>query len=360
MNRVISAGDIAATFPQLIMELRGDNSATVNCVASSEAAQPQSLVYANQSEMLQQALNGPASVILTSPKLLAGSSAPATETAGKALLVSRFPDLAYAFVTRKYFGRDLRAEAWWHPRIHSSAVIAPNARIGQRVIIGPNAVIGSGCVLEDDVYVGPNSVLEEGARVGRGATLHAQVFIGHDCIVGDECEILPHVTLGSDGYGYAHDEKGQHHRIPHQGRVVLGARVDIGANCAIDRGTISDTVIGEGTKMDNMCHIAHNTRIGKFCLITACFVTGGSAKIGDYVVVGGRTTVSGHLTVGDKVQIGAHAGVTSDLMEPGQYSGYPLQPLKDYLKTTASMVHLPRLRKDVARLMKKVFPEENI
>ena len=352
---MITATDILSTFPQLITELRGEGQIAVAKVAPFDQADAQSMVYANQSNFLEKALSSRAGLILTSPKLLNGHQ-PAQ---GQAFLISKYPDLAYAMITKKFFGRDIRNEAWWHPRIHPSAIVAPNCKIGSRVIIGPNAVIGSCCVLGDDVYIGPNAVLEEGVHVGAKSVIHAQVFIGHDCAIGSECEILPHTTIGSDGYGYAHDATGNHHRIPHQGRVVIGSKVDIGANCAIDRGTLDDTRIGEGTKMDNLCHIAHNTQIGKFCLITACFVTGGSAKIGDYVVIGGRTTMSGHKTVGDRVHIGALAGVSSDVLEPGQYSGYPLQPLRDYLKTTASVVHLPKLRKDVSRLLRKVFPDES-
>ena len=353
MNKMVSAADIASTFPQLIVELRGEGSVAVDHVSSCATADRNSLVYANQSGLLQKALESEASVILTSPKLIENQSL----KSGQTLLVSRFPDLAYAFVARKFFGRNLRAEAWWHPLIHPSAVVASNAFIGQRVTIGPHAVVGAGCVIEDDAYIGPQCCIEENVHFGKWATLHAHVFIGHRCVIGDECEILPNCTIGSDGYGYAHDDKGHHHRIPHQGRVVLGRNVDVGANCAIDRGTIDDTRIGDGTKMDNLCHIAHNTQIGKFCLITAAFVTGGSAKIGDYVIVGGRTTISGHRSIGNKVHIGAHSGVTQDITEPGEYAGYPLQPLKEYLKSTASVVHLPRLRRDVAKLMKKVFPD---
>ncbi len=193
-------------------------------------------------------------------------------------------------------------------------------------------------------------MIERGARIGADTLLHAQVFVGWGCQVGARCEIHPHTTLGSDGYSYAHDEQGNHYKIPQVGIVVIEDDVEIGANCAIDRAAFDTTRIGSGTKLDNLCHIAHNCQIGRNVLLTAGFFVAGSSTIGDNFICGGRSTVTDHVKICANVQVAGLCAITKSITEPGAYGGHPLQPMKHYLRTTASLPHLPEIRKTLAAM----------
>ena len=218
--------------------------------------------------------------------------------------------------------------------------------------------MGAGAVIGKDALIGPGCVVEEGARVGEGTVLHALVFLGRFCVVGDRCEIHPHTTIGSDGYAYAQDESRHHHKIPQLGIVSIEDDVEIQANCAIDRAAFGVTRIGRGTKIDNLCHIAHNCDIGEHVLLTGGFFVAGSSTVGDHCVAGGRATITDHVKVCAGVQLGGLCGVTKDLTEPGAYSGYPLQPMGKFLRTATSLPHLPELRRRVADLERRLAARE--
>lgn len=241
---------------------------------------------------------------------------------------------------------------------HPTAVVHPTAEVSIGVVIGPHAVIGENVRIGEGSFIGANTVVEENVNIGSHVTIHPQVYVGHSCEIGHHCEIMPQVVLGSEGYGYAHDQNGNHYRVPHTGKVILEDDVHIGGACCIDRGTIEDTVIGKGTKLDNLIHLAHNTVIGKNGLLTAQFGCAGSSTIGDNFMCGGKTSLAGHIKVTDNVQVAGVSTITNNVTEPGAYGGYPLIPLKQHLKVKASSIHLPELRKQVNRMMKKLFPED--
>ena len=242
--------------------------------------------------------------------------------------------------------------------IHSTAIIDESSEISPGVVIGPNVVIGKNCRLGEGTYIGANTVIEENVVIKSHVTIHPLVYIGHSCEIGHHCEIKSQAIIGSEGYGYEHDHLGNHYRVPHTGRVVLMDDVHVGAGSALDRGTINDTVIGQGTKIDNQCHLAHNTVVGKNGLITAQAVTAGSSTIGDNFICGGKTAITGHITICDNVNLAGFSAVTNDVKEPGQYGGYPLLPLTQHLKIQASRVHIPKMRKQMRKVMKKLFPED--
>jgi UDP-3-O-[3-hydroxymyristoyl] glucosamine N-acyltransferase len=194
-------------------------------------------------------------------------------------------------------------------------------------------------------------VVENDVRIGAGTILHAHVFVGAHCEVGEGCEIHPHTTIGSDGFGYARDA-GQHQKIPHLGVVKIGDRVEIGGNCAIDRATLTATYIRSGAKLDNICHIAHNCDLGENGLYTAGFMTAGSATIGKDFVTGGNSVIGPHLTVTDGVALAARSTVHNHVTKPGQYGGYPLQPLRESRKTLVNMGQLNEMRKELSELTK--------
>jgi len=213
-------------------------------------------------------------------------------------------------------------------------------------VIGAGASIGDGCL------VGSHAVIENDATVGAGSVIHPHVFIGARCQVGQRCEIHPHTTIGGDGFGYAVDPDGKPRKISHLGNVQIGDEVEIGSNCAIDRATLSSTYIRAGAKLDNICHIAHNCDLGENGFYTAGFMMGGSTKIGRQFMTGGNSVVTAHVTIADNVSLSGRSSVTNDVPLPGHYAGYPLQPLKEAMKTAVSIGQLNEIRKNLNRVMK--------
>ena len=240
---------------------------------------------------------------------------------------------------------------------HPTAVIHKTAKLAHNIKVGPYAVIGKNCSIGSGTYIGAHAVIEENCEIGKNTTLHPHCYIGHCCQIGDHCEIMPQAVIGSEGYGYIQDEQGNHLRVPHTGRVIIKENVHVGAGTAIDRGTLKDSVIGSGTKIDNQCHLGHNIVVGKRGLITAHTTTAGSVTIGDNFVCGGKTAINSHIQITDNVQLAGLSGVHRDIKESGQYGGYPLEPLKKFLKTKASLVHVPKLRKQINQLLKLIKKE---
>jgi UDP-3-O-[3-hydroxymyristoyl] glucosamine N-acyltransferase len=213
-------------------------------------------------------------------------------------------------------------------------------------VIGAGASIGEGCC------IGSHVVVENGARIGAGTMLHPHVFVGAGCEIGRDCEVHPHTSIGSDGFGYCAAAGGHPRKIPQLGNVCIGDEVEIGSNCAIDRATISSTRIRSGAKLDNICHVAHNCDLGEDGFYTAGFMMAGSTTIGRRFMTGGNTVVAAHLTIADDVALAGRSTVTSNVTEPGQYGGYPLQPLRDAMRTIATLGQLHEIRRNLNRVLK--------
>ena len=267
------------------------------------------------------------------------------------LISSKNVPLAMANILRTFYDRPIAARPFDGERIHPSAIISETAKIHSTAIVGPLAVISEGCEVGENSYIGAQSTLERNVKVGASCLVHPQVYVGPETVIGDRCEIKPHATIGTEGFGYANDDKGSF-RIPHMGKLILESDVHVGSGTQIDRGTLSDSRIGQGTKIDNHCHFGHNINMGKNCIVTGGFISAGSVTVGDNCVIGGRTTVSGHLKIASRVQLAGLTGVTKSIEKSGAYGGYPAQPLPLAMKTTATMVQLPRLRKVIVKLAK--------
>jgi UDP-3-O-[3-hydroxymyristoyl] glucosamine N-acyltransferase len=254
-------------------------------------------------------------------------------------------------VLLKYFDQKCYRFTQWGER-HPTAVVHPDATIGARSFVGPYCVIGAHAGIGDDCLIGAHAVIENGARIGARTVLHPHVFVGAGCHIGDDCEIHPHTSIGSDGFGYAVDPDGRPRKIAHLGNVEIGNGVEIGSNCAIDRATLTSTYIRSGTKLDNICHIAHNCDLGENGFFTAGFMMGGSTKIGRQFVTGGNSVVTAHITLGDNIVLAGRSSVTCDVPDAGSYGGYPLQPLKEAMKTIANIGHLNEIRRNLNRVMR--------
>lgn len=245
-----------------------------------------------------------------------------------------------------------RRAALLKTEIHANAVVHPTATLAERVVIGPMAVIGPRVHIEDDCHIGAGCVIEEGARIGRGSLLHPRVTVYAACRIGERAVIHSGAVIGADGFGFAL-EAGQWLKIPQVGAVVIGNDVEIGANTTIDRGTLDDTVIGNGVKLDNQIQVAHNVRIGDHTAIAACVGIAGSAEIGAHCQIGGAAGILGHLQLADETIIGPMSLVMSSITESGKYVGvYPLQSQAEWEKSAAVVRRLPELRRQVQSIQK--------
>jgi len=256
-------------------------------------------------------------------------------------------------VLLKHFDRKRERFAQWGER-HPTAVVHPSATIGADVLLGPYCVIGAGASIGDGCCIGSHVVVENGARIGAGTILHPHAFVGAGCELGRNCEVHPHTTIGSDGFGYAVGADRRPQKLSHLGNVCIGDEVEIGGNCSIDRATLSSTYVRSGTKLDNICHIAHNCDLGEDGFYTAGFMMAGSTTIGRRFMTGGNSVVSAHLTLADDVVLAGRSTVTNDVREPGHYGGYPLQPLKEAMRTLASLGHITEMRRNLNRVMKRL------
>jgi UDP-3-O-[3-hydroxymyristoyl] glucosamine N-acyltransferase len=353
-SMAISTENLLRDFPELVNWNRGAKDVLISNINNPQLATAESLVFIADEKHLAPALSSGAKALVINTKLL--SRLPESEK--RTILVSGNPQVLMAKAAKKYFPQTAQRVPVDGHRIHPSAQISKTAELATDVIVGPGAVIGDGCVIGESSVIGANSVLEPKVKIGKRTHVHPLVFIAHHCEIGNDCEIKPHSTIGGEGFGYATDEKGEHSRITHYGRVILEDRVHIGSNVQMDRGTFADSRVGAGTKIDNHCHFGHNVVIGKGTIITGGMITAGSATIGSFCVIGGRTSMAGHISIPDKTQIAGHSGISKTVEKPGAYGGYPLQDLKSHLKTTATFAQLPKLRKQVSMILKKLGMEE--
>lgn len=346
----ITAAELMKRFPNFFIERIGDENCTVTGVSAPEAARPGTMVFLATPKALEQGLKSEASLLVVNKK---DRDTTETHRGEKTILVCPQVELAMATVINEYFLRTPYTNRAIQG-VHPTAVIGEGAEIAPGVRIGPYAVIGAGTSISKGVFVGANTVIEDDCSIDEDSVIHPLVYIGHSTVIGKRCEIHPHATIAKEGFGYAHDERFNHYRIPHQGRVVLEDDVHIGAGVTIDRSTFKETRIQAGAKFDNQIHIAHNCRVGRNSLITAGFLMAGSSQIGANFVTGGGTVVTGHIEICDNVQVSALSAVSKSITKPGQYGGHPLLPLQQHIKMKAALTHLAEMRKSLSLILKKL------
>lgn len=346
---MLSVQELMQKFPEFIKLESGESAISIEGINHPSLAKPKDLIFIQSAELLDLAKNSSSMIWCVHPSILGQIKNPP-----KTLLSSKHAMLVMSSLGTQYFPRNKHKMAFDQKRIHPSAVISSSAQISDTAIIGPGVVIRENCKVGDNTFIGPQCVLEPDVVIGKNSFLQALVFIGQGCQIGDECEVKPNTSIGSDGFGYATDAQGQHHRLTHYGRVILKNKVHIGAGVQIDRGTFEDSIIGEGTKIDNHCHFGHNIKMGKGNIVTGGMITAGSTTIGDFCVFGGRTTVAGHLEIASGSQFAGLSGISKSVEKKGRYGGYPLQSLQDALKTTATLAQLPKMRKQLTQLMNKL------
>ena len=317
----------------------GNGSVLLTGLAPADGARPGDLTFAENADYLVTAEKSQASAVLVSGDC---------ESSSKVLIRVANVRVALARVLPLFFQREELPRG-----IHPSAVISETARIDPTAHIGPNCVLGA------RVCVGARSVLMGGNHIGA------------DCKIGDEVCLLPNVVLyrqtqvghrvtihagtviGSDGFGYVLDQ-GRHLKLLHLGNVVIQEDIEIGANAAIDRGALGSTVIGQGTKIDNLVHVAHNVVIGRNCLILGQVGFAGSTTLGDYVVVASQSGIADHLKLGNQVVVGAKSGVMRDVVDGGRVLGIPAAPDRQAKRQMIALQQLPELLRRTRELEKQV------
>ncbi|MFZ3073175.1 MAG: UDP-3-O-(3-hydroxymyristoyl)glucosamine N-acyltransferase [Thermodesulfobacteriota bacterium] len=321
-------------------EVRGDASIEIHGIAGLEEALPGDIAFLSNPKYEKFLDTTRASAVIVSVKT--------KTTDGKNFIVVKDPYLAFAkaLVLLKpavRFRQGISPKA----DIHASAKLGKDVSIGSFAVMEEGAEAGDGCVIYPGVYIGRGSI------VGEGSVIYSNVSIREGVRIGRRVIIHCNSVIGSDGFGYV-KEGNSYAKIPQTGGVIIGDDVEIGASVTIDRATLGQTVIGRGTKIDNLAQLAHNVKIGEDTIIVAQVGVSGSTKIGSRVTLAGQTGVAGHIEITDDVTIGAKSGVTNDIKVQGVYTGYPVVPHMEWLRAQAAFAKLPELLKRVRELEKRL------
>lgn len=319
---------------------RGATTEIVRGVAALSDAAPGDLTFLGNAKYRAEVAKTRASVVLL-PADFSGEPQP-----GQLFLYVENPSVALARVCAR-----IEQQLWPKqvPGVHPSAAIAADAQIARTATVGPLCVIESGAVIGEHVHLQAQVFVGRNATIGESSWLMPGVVVSAECQVGKRVRLQPGVVIGSDGFGYEFI-KGRHEKVPQVGIVLIGDDVEIGANTTLDRARFSRTVVGEGTKIDNLVQIGHNVVIGKHCLLCAQVGISGSTKLEDYIVLGGQVGVAGHITVGKGTKAGGKAGINADT-EPGSFiNGNPAIPYMLERRLVVLYQRLPDLFKRVDTL----------
>ena len=309
-------------------ELTDDSSAFISGVAAIQAAGEEDVVFVTSDKYAALLTESSAAAVLTPFKL---------EAAAMPQLLVKDIDAALVCAL-KIFAPRLRALT---PGIHRTALISPDACIDQTACIGPFATVSPGAAVAAGAVIGQGCSIGENTKIGERTRLDANVAVYHNCRIGNDVIIQAGSVIGSTGFGYAFID-GAHRLIPHNGGVIIEDFVEIGANCCIDRAKFANTVIGAGTKVDNLVQIAHNVVIGKCCLIAGQVGIAGSARLGNGVVLAGHAGIGDNVELGDGVTVGAKSVVIKDFKKGTKIFGMPAREYGSYMRVQAALQRMPR------------------
>ncbi|AIB10720.1 UDP-3-O-(3-hydroxymyristoyl) glucosamine N-acyltransferase [Azospirillum argentinense] len=352
----VTLAEIAAA---LGAALEGDGTLQISrAVHPSEAEGPEDLALAMEKGLTELLANGKAVAAV----IAEGAEVPANL---QGWIVVKRPRFAMAGLTT-VFEKPVHAE----PGVHPAAFVAPEAILGAGVSVGPFAYVGPRAVLGEGVIVMPHATVGAEAVIGKDCLLHPGARIGERVVMGERCIIHPNAAVGNDGFSFVTPEPGSVesakatgkvvgtnvliHRVNSIGTVILGDDVEVGANATIDRGTITATRIGSGTKIDNLVQIGHNVQIGTNCMLCGHVGIAGSTTIGDRVVLAGKVGVADHVKIGNDAVVAANSGVGTDIPAKAVYMGYPAVPRDRAFDQYKGLARLKRMHADVTDLKKRV------
>lgn len=311
--------------------LVGDAGVAIARITGVDEAGDDSLTFATDERFLAAALQSRAAAVLVDASL------PLPQAPPKPLIVVDNARLALSNLLQL-----LREPKPQGPFCHPSAIVSPDASVAGDAYIDAHAVVEAGAQIGAGSVLGPGAFVGRNARLGENVWMHPRASVMHGCVVGDGVVLHAGAVIGSEGFGWAFVD-GRLQRIPQVGNVVLGNAVEIGANSCVDRAQTGSTLIGDGTKIDNLVQIGHNCRIGKHCAIAAQVGLAGTTVLGDFVKVAGQAGFKGHITIGTGATIGGGAGVWSDVPAGATFSGDPAQEHRANLKTEVMLRRLPKL-----------------
>ncbi len=320
--------------------LEGDGAIQISRACEIESSTPGGITFLADNRYAKYLADSSVSAVLVDDK---------TDAAGKAAIRVAHPYLAFTRVVELLY-----PDQPPQPGIDASARIDRSAKIGEHVAIGPYVVI------EPDAQIGDGSIIGAGVKIGQAAKLgtevhlYPNVVLYHAVEIGANSVINSGTVIGSDGFGFVSHED-EHHKIPHIGRVVIGSQVEIGSNCCIDRGSLRDTVIGDGSKLDNMIQIGHSVAIGRGCLLAGMVGIAGSTKLGDFVVLAAQVGVVGHISIGDRAVVAGKAGVRQSLAGGKVYAGDPAGERTAWLRQMTLLGQLGQLVKRVRQIEQKLL-----
>ena len=334
--RTLTAADIATASGG---ELRGDPTVRVGAVAPLHRAGSNDVTFLATPRYAPLLAERSPGVLLVTPALAATPGTPRS-----VVIVDKPLEALLGILPRLY------QQPHGAGGIHATVSLGRGVRLGRNVSIGPYAVLGDGASVGDGTIIDAHVVVGAGVPIGTDCHLYPSVTVYSGSVIGNRVIAHAGVRIGGDGYGYVF-AKGAHQKIPHVGRCIIHDDVEIGANSTIDRGSIDDTVIGAGTKIDNLVQIGHNCTVGKLCLIMSQVGLAGSTRVGDGCILAGQVGVKGHLEIGDGAQLGAQAGVFGDVPAGEVWSGYPARPHRESLRASAALLKLAGMMKRLERLL---------
>jgi len=320
-------------------EVVGDAAATLKGFAPADHAKPGDLTFAENEDYFARAEQSAATAIIADERF---------KSAKKILIRVPNARVAFAKAMALFFPERIYAAG-----IHPTAVVAASARVDATAHIGPHCVVGERVTISARSVLQAGDVVGDDSKLAEGVNLFPNVTIYPQTEIGARVRIHAGTVVGSDGFGYVQD-RGVHLKVPQIGNVIIGDDVEIGANVTIDRGALGPTVIGKGTKIDNLVQIAHNVEIGEGTLIISQVGISGSTKLGKYVVLAGQVGLAGHLKIGNQVTIAAKSGVMHDIPDGETWMGIPAQPDKQTKRQMIAIQRLPELLRRVAELEKKL------
>jgi UDP-3-O-[3-hydroxymyristoyl] glucosamine N-acyltransferase len=334
--RTITAEAIAALVSG---ELIGDAGVEVTGVAPLDRADASDLSILSSAKYAPMMAATKAGVVLVDPEFRDAPGDPHAR-----IVVDKPLEKLLGLLPRLYPAETLT------PGVAATARIGRGVMLGKRVAIGEHAVIGAGATIGEDAVIGANCVVGDRVSIGAGSRLWPSATIYPGATIGARTIVHSGARIGCDGFGYVFRD-GAHQKIPHVGRCIIGDDVEIGANTTIDRGSIDDTVIGSGTKIDNLVHVAHNVRIGEKCLLMAQVGVAGSVSVGDGAIIAGQAGISGHISIGAGARLAAQAGVFGDIPAGETWSGYPARPHRDSLRASAALFKLAGMIRRLEKLL---------
>lgn len=321
-------------------ELVGEGATVIRRVASLEGAGTDGIAFLANPKYGAKLATTRAAAVIVPPGARDGTTLPR--------IVSAEPYLYFARVSQL-----LNPSPAIPAGVHPSAQVSCD--LPASVAVGPCAVVEEGVSLGEGVVIGAGCYVGRGTVIGAQSHLHANVSIYHDCRLGERCLVHSGAVIGADGFGFARERDGTWVKIPQIGRVVIGDDVEIGANTAIDRGALDDTVIGNGAKIDNLVQVAHNVQIGEKTAIAGSAGIAGSAKIGARCMLGGQVGVTGHLEIGDDIMVSGCTMVSKTIKKPGVYTGnLPLQTHAEWIRNFSHLRHLDDMAKKIRQLEKQL------